>query len=445
MRLTPHSKDKIRIIAMGLLVAVLVLTGIVAFRQGTARGRDTRSELTERSEGIAAALDEGLIAKLAGSSKDANSATYKQLKAQLAGVKKANPDARSIYLMGVHGQRLFFFVDSEQPSSNQYSPAGEWYDDGTVADHSVFTTGQAFVEGPAKDEYGTFISGIAPIFKPGTHTVVAVLGMDIDASTFYRDIAYDASVPIAVGLSVCIIIGFFEIIRGRNAALLAVRSELVSVASHELRNPITGIRWASDSLEKMITEPRAKKMAHAIYASAVRLQDSTDDILELSHAVNSRAFTIVPTDMTKLIHEIIDTQMLSAEQKNVMLVLDPSWPPELLMDCDAGQMKRALHNVVSNAIKYTREGSTVSVAYRDDGAMHQILIHDQGIGIPADEQVKVFRGFYRASNAVASKIDGTGLGLYLVKTVLERHNGSVRFTSEVNNGTTFVLSLPKHR
>ena len=117
-----------------------------------------------------------------------------------------------------------------------------------------------------------------------------------------------------------------------------------------------------------------------------------------------------------------------------------------MSDCDADQIKRALHNVVSNAIKYGREHTSVTISYKQEENMHEILVMDQGIGIPEMEQAKVWRGFYRASNAVATNTPGTGLGLYLVKAVFEQHGGKVSFHSVENQGTTFVLSLPiRHR
>jgi signal transduction histidine kinase len=445
MRLTPHNRDSFRFIVIGLIVGVIIASGVISFLLGRNANSQIRTQLSERSQSIAAALSAPQIEKLKGAETDASTQTYKDLKAQLASVKGANPDARSVYIMGQHGGRLFFYVDSEQPASSQYSSAGEWYDDGTEADSAMFTTAQPVVEGPTTDSYGTFISGLAPIFKPGTHEVLATIGIDVDASTYWRDIAFAAALPVLTGLSIVLLITVFESIRRRNLQLLALRSELVSVASHELRNPITGIRWASDSLRKMIQDDKAIRMANAIYNSAVSLQATTDDILELTHAMNRRALNIAPVDMTALVKEVIDVQALSAQQKGMTLQVDPSLPAQLLIDCDADQIKRAMHNVISNAVKYGREHTVVTVAYKQEDNMHQILVIDQGIGIPELEQSKVWHGFYRASNAASSGIPGTGLGLYLVKAVFEGHGGKVSFTSVQNQGTTFALELPVHR
>ena len=143
--------------------------------------------------------------------------------------------------------------------------------------------------------------------------------------------------------------------------------------------------------------------------------------------------------------EVVDTQNLNANRRGVSIEIDPLWPPELLVDCDAEQIKRALQNVVSNALKYSPPNSSVHVSYKSEGKMHQLLVTDHGIGIPVGEQDKVLRGLYRASNAASNNIPGSGVGLYLVKTVLEAHGGNVSFTSEEGKGTTFILSLPKQR
>jgi signal transduction histidine kinase len=215
------------------------------------------------------------------------------------------------------------------------------------------------------------------------------------------------------------------------------------VASHELRTPITGIRWAAESLEHFETDERLHKLAHAIYDSALTLQASTDDILELTAVTKSQKMEMSTTNLTELLSGVINTQQLTTAQKGVSFVWDPSWPPEIMVKCDATKMKRAMHNVISNAIKYTRSNTTITLSYASTDKEHILNVTDQGIGIPASEQAKVFAGFYRASNAKESDIKGTGLGLYLVKAVVEKHRGHVSFISEENKGTTFTIILPK--
>jgi len=443
MRLTPQEQDKIhgRAIIAALLVTLLsVVTSILL---GMTAQDAIHETLSERSQSIAAALGPRDIADLAGTAADEKTETYQDLKTTLAAIKKANPDTRSVYLMGQKNNTVFFYVDSEQPESDVYSAAGEEYPEATQQNRNMFSNGQPVVEGPLTDSYGTFISGLAPIFKNDSNQVAAVVGIDVDVGTYWNQVIFMALMPLLVGLIVVLIIIVFERIRRHNAELLALRSELVSVASHELRTPITGIRWAAESMQKISADTKVLKLADAIKNSAISLQNSTNDILELSHATNGHELAVKPTDLPSLVKEVLATQNLSAQQKEVSLVMDSYWPEKLTVNVDPDQMRRAIHNVVSNAIKYTRNNTTVTISYQRDAKEHKILVTDLGIGIPAAEQSKVFRGFYRASNAVKSDAPGTGLGLYLVKTVMERHGGTVSFASEENKGTTFTLTIPK--
>jgi signal transduction histidine kinase len=425
---------------VALIISVSAGLAIFAARQHT---QNVRTMLAERSETVASALDSTDVAQLQGTSADKSSDVYKELKTKLASIKASNSNARGLYLTGERNDRLFFYVDSESPSSDYYSPPGEYYDDATAEFKGVFKTGRSVVEGPVKDDFGTFISGLAPIFDDSGKNVIAVVGIDVDASKYFQGIVIATLSPIFSGLSLLLLITFFEWSRRRNRQLLALRSELVSVASHELRTPITGIRWAAESLQHTVTDPRATPMIHAIYNSAVSLQASTDDILELTHAMKQQKAIIGPVNLTALVQEIVNPQILAASQKGVEIVIDESWPKDLVMTCDAAKLKRALNNVISNAIKYTRDGTAVTIKYTGTEREHHILVADQGIGIPEAEQAKVFAGFYRASNAVSSKIPGTGLGLYLVKIVIEQQGGHVSFISNENKGTVFTISLPR--
>lgn len=444
MRLVPHSKDTYHVIALVLIAVILAASLIGAVGISRWAGDQIRGELGATSQTIASALDAEEISRLSGTADDEYIQAYQNLKQKLAKLKEVTDTDRSIFLMGQRQNGdVFFFVDSEQAGSRDYSPPGQGYPEATATLKQMFADGEARVEGPVEDSYGTFISGLAPVTQPGGTEVIAVVGIDVAASVYNQSMLLAALIPASAGLALIFLIVLFEWIRRRNQQLLTIRSELVSVASHELRTPITGIRWAAESLEQLNTDKRAAALIKAIHHSALNLQASTDDILELTHAMKAQKLVRQQTNLTELIQEVLDTQQLAAKQKNVTIFHDLSWPKSLVVDCDAGKMKRALHNVVSNAIKYTRPDTVVTLSYESTPKMHVIHITDQGIGIPQSEQDKVFAGFYRASNAVANKIDGTGLGLYLVRMVVKQHGGEVSFASQQDKGTTFTIALPK--
>ncbi len=444
MRILPQIKDRVHAITVTVVTIIIIGSFGVAVWTGFQTSYTIKERLNEQTRTIASVIDVNDISKLKGNSSDIQTESYKMLKAQLSAAKSINPDMRTIYIIGEHDDSLFYYVDSEEEGSSDYSAAGTSVEDATDKDLAIFTTGAPFVEGPRGEQsHNGAISALAPIYMPGTGEMVAVVGVDMSTANYWSNLVYAALVPQLAGLTVALIILVFERMRRHNEQLLALRSELVSVASHELRNPITGIRWAAESMQRMTTDERVLKMSDAILDSAMRLQSSTNDILELSHATNAQELNIQPTDISALTREVVETQSLSAQQKNVAVIFDKYWPVKQIIQCDPDQMRRALHNVISNAIKYTRPGTVVTITFQQDAKHYKILVIDQGIGIPETEQGKVFNGFYRASNAVKSEIPGTGLGLYLVKTVFERHNGNVSFISEENHGTTFILTLPR--
>lgn len=443
MRLLPQEKDRTHTVTIVIVVLIMVISFAAAVMVGFMTRDSIKEQLGEECRSFAAIINASSIAQLKGDPSDTNTDAYKALKAQLSEAKSINPNTRTIYIFGSRNNNLFYYVDSEQPGTADFDAAGSAFSDASDLDIGVFKTGASFVEGPLTTNHKGSITAVAPIYLPGTRNMIAALGIDLNTTSYWSSLIYASLVPFLAGTTLALTVYIFERMRRNNSQLLSLRSELVSVASHELRNPITGIRWAAESMKKMTTDERVLKISDAILDSALRLQASTNDILELSHATSGRRLDLKPTDISALMHEVVETQSLSAQQKNVAVIFDKYWPNQLTIRCDTDQMRRALHNVVSNAIKYTKNDSVVTISFQQDAKNYKILVIDQGIGIPLAEQNKVFRGFYRASNAVRSDIPGTGLGLYLVKTVFEAHGGSVDFTSQENRGTTFILTLPR--
>jgi signal transduction histidine kinase len=435
-----NKKDTLHYISLALIVCIIAggIAAAIAMRHRT--DAELRDNLKERSQTIASTLDAQDVLALSGTSKDEKRPAYTLLKERLANVKRVNSDTRSIYLAGQRSGQVFFYVDSEKPSSSQYSPAGERYDDATPEFTQMFTNGKTVVEGPVTDDFGTVISGLAPVLAD--NKVVAVVGIDISSDFYHRTLLMATIQPLLIGISLVLVVGFLEWSRRRNRQLLIARSELLSVASHELRTPIVGIRWAAEAMQRQQLDTFNAKMIHAIHESALNLQASTDDILELTKIQKSYKTVLQPADVIQLMRDVVETQQLAAEAKNVQIIYGASWPESAEIQADVAKLKRALHNIVSNAIKYTKVNTNVTLEYAHENKNHRITVRDEGIGIPEKEQSRVFGGFYRASNAKSSDIPGTGLGLYLVKMVIHEHKGTISLTSKENIGTTVTISLP---
>jgi len=115
---------------------------------------------------------------------------------------------------------------------------------------------------------------------------------------------------------------------------------------------------------------------------------------------------------------------------------------DLMAEVDADKIRIVFQNLIDNAVKYSEPGDTVTIKAMKVNTMIQILIQDTGIGIPAVEQEEIFQRFFRAENAVRKITEGSGVGLYIVKKVVEDHNGRIWFESGENEGTTFHVSIP---
>jgi signal transduction histidine kinase len=439
----PHQSERSSSTALLLVTIIVVGIFLLSFFNVQTANEENRHNLEQRATTIAAALDTEQIAKLSGMPTDADTQTYKQLKSRLTALRQINTDAKSIYLTTIRGDQVYFLVDSEQPDTQYFSAPGDRYDEATAAFKNMFYSSPVpLVEGPVTDHFGSWVSGLAPIFNPHTGRVLAVVGVDIDSVSYNQSLLGALDLPLGSGLILLAVVGVYEWSRRRELQQMRMRSELVSIASHELRSPLVGMRWAIEGLLKSVTNKAEEAKLAAIHDSILRLQDGTEDILQFTKVTGTRKLTLTPTDMRALVQEICDTQSLVAQQKKVTLIIDESWPKELTVTCDADRMKRAIHNLVSNAIKYTRTGTNVTLHYERTGKFHRISITDHGIGIPKLEQKRIFGGFYRASNAQASGINGTGLGLYLTRTIILQHKGSIGFISEEGKGTTFVVNLP---
>jgi signal transduction histidine kinase len=231
--------------------------------------------------------------------------------------------------------------------------------------------------------------------------------------------------------------------------LLQMRSEFLDIASHQLKTPVsvilgTASMFREGSMDKLPPEQKKKFMDNIFY-KAKKLGTIINDILRASEMDTDEfklvAESIGPVQIEKIIKSVIDDSVSEAENKKIKLdfIKPKKITPKIMADHDF--LEQAIFNLVDNAIKYTSEGF-VKVILEESAGNLIIKISDSGVGIPLEDQRRMFDKFGRAKNAVNMYADGSGLGLFIVKKIILAHGGNIDFTSIEGRGTTFTISLP---
>jgi signal transduction histidine kinase len=227
-----------------------------------------------------------------------------------------------------------------------------------------------------------------------------------------------------------------------------VKSEFVSVAAHQLRTPLTGIRWG---LQGLINEeyggvsPQQREVLQTGLRVALSAIELINNLLDVAHIESGRfGYSFVQGDLMEVIHAAAAAMEPRCAQKGVTLELS-HLPERLELDLDRERMRMVFDNLLDNAIKYTHPGGTVRVCAKEEAGNMEVSISDSGIGIPERDQRRLFSKFFRAPNALLMQTSGTGLGLYLVKNIIDQHHGSISVESSEGKGTTFIITLPVRR
>jgi signal transduction histidine kinase len=426
------------------LIILVLLIGIVTTVVVVQRVRASeRQHLLQRSETIARALDPMLITDLSGTEADMENPTYDRLKETLMQVRAVNEDVRFVYIVGSRDGNIFFYGDSEPEDSEDMSPPGQIYDEASDILKNVFVSQQSATEGPLADRWGNWISAFSPMTDPRGE-VIGVVGLDIAAHDFITKQVVNGAIPALITVIILIFLIEGYRLRRKEEEVMDLKSEFLSIAAHEIRTPLTGIRWASENLLNASLTPPQQQAVGKIQQSAITLIDRVNSLLSASKVESGIGAKLnrAETNVARIIQDVVQTLNLAAQERNINIVVEPTVPHPLVILSDGEKIRQALSNILSNAIKYSRDGGAVIIGYARRGASHTITITDSGIGIPKHEQGSVFKGYYRTSNAQRASTYGSGFGLYLAKNLIEAHGGTLTFTSEEGKGTVFTISLP---
>ncbi len=222
-----------------------------------------------------------------------------------------------------------------------------------------------------------------------------------------------------------------------------LRKEFVANVSHELRTPLASIQGSAETLLGGAMEkpgPR-REFTQAIKEDADRLSLLVEDLLDLSAIESGRQppklDSLSPADIAR---ETAEKLAPAAARRKVRIEINGAGVPPAL--ADAEQVRQVFTNLLDNAIKFNREGGSVSVSFAAEGAFLRVEVQDTGAGIPAPDLPRVFERFYRVDKARSRELGGTGLGLSIVKHIVEAHGGSVSVESVEGRGSSFRFTLP---
>lgn len=223
------------------------------------------------------------------------------------------------------------------------------------------------------------------------------------------------------------------------------KTQFLSLASHQLRTPIASIKWFLDMLlsgDLGETTPKQQEYLERMSSVNTNMIELVDTLLNVSRIeIGSMDAELKETNVPQIIENLLTELSIQIEQKKLNIVRD--YGNDLsLVKSDPKFLRIVIQNLLSNSIKYTPEGGTVTIRLKDLFGEKSITVEDTGVGIPAADQGKIFKKLFRADNVKRLEgSQGTGLGLYLVKSLVEILGGNIEFTSEENKGSTFTVKL----
>jgi signal transduction histidine kinase len=317
----------------------------------------------------------------------------------------------------------------------------------SLANHQA----EKFLDIKVKEIMGRSVPGLAKL--PGFKALADLIGPEIK-TIFRRELILSKNLTVEVSTEPMMprgeALGTLVILHdiSREKVVEKLKTEFVSLAAHQLRTPLSAIKWTlkmllDGDLGEITGEQR--DFVEKTYQSNERMITLINDLLDITRIEEGRyLYRPAPADFEELASSTVGyCQEMAARKKIDLSFKKPQAKlPESNMDVE--KVKLVVQNLLENAIKYTPAGGKVEASLGYDNAKKEIIfaVKDTGVGVPDDQQPRVFTKFFRAANVMRMETEGSGLGLFISKNIIEAHGGKIWFESKEGQGTTFYVVLP---
>ena len=267
------------------------------------------------------------------------------------------------------------------------------------------------------------------------------------AAYYVTGITLSALIGLITVLSIALLVALHKL--RTLADVVRERDEFTSMLLHHIRTPLTGIKWllaektAPDSVSHEVTPADLQTITKENERAIGAVEHLLDALRANTERMEYHFTRTSARELSATIRETAERFRSVSESRGIQLVVNIATIPEnAFLSIDEEKIRIALEALFNNAAKYTNAGGTITVSARCSAKEYVITLADTGIGIPVADQGKIFTQFFRASNAHKKEPDGFGIGLFVAKLFIEKHAGSISFTSKEGAGTSFLITLP---
>jgi signal transduction histidine kinase len=225
------------------------------------------------------------------------------------------------------------------------------------------------------------------------------------------------------------------------------KSEFMSIIAHQMRTPLSAIKWTMNMMLKNELGPLTIDQMNFLKKadeSNEHMINLVEDMLLADRLESGRSdINLIETDLNAIIDDVLHDLTQKIQLKNIQVHRSACDPIVCSVKADKEKIRAVIQNLLENAVKYTTQDGAITVQLYERDGFVCVSIKDSGIGIPKDQQAYIFGKFYRARNAARVEANGSGLGLFIAKNIIERHGGTITCDSEEGKGTTFTFTIKK--